>query len=200
MAAYYTTSGSTDVTWTSWNTNTTCSCTTSSSDLTWNDWNITATYSTAASSSVWYYWTAAPERQRTKKEIAAEEKYQEEQRLLRIEREKEYKKKQEQLAKAMKEAEERAKETLKECLDEEQVQMLEKDSFFLVEVKSGNKYRIRKGRTRNIERIDKDNKIVEHLCVHPKIQCPDYDTMLTQKLMLEENEEDLRKVANISRR
>jgi mRNA-degrading endonuclease RelE of RelBE toxin-antitoxin system len=100
----------------------------------------------------------------------------------------------------MKEAEARAKETLKECLDEEQVEMLEKDSFFLVEVKSGNKYRIRKGRTRNIERIDKDNKIVEHLCVHPKIQCPDYDTMLTQKLMLEENEEDLRKVANISRR
>jgi hypothetical protein len=37
-----------------------------------------------------------------------------------------------------------------------------------------------------------------HLCFHPRVQCPDYDTMAAQKLMLELNESDVLQVANFS--
>lgn len=94
-----------------------------------------------------------------------------------------------------------AKTLLEAVLNDKQKAQLEKDnSFILTSVKSGKIYRIRKGRTRNIERIDEKGKILELLCVHPQEYVHDYDTMTIQKLMLENDEEEIRKIANITRR
>ena len=80
-----------------------------------------------------------------------------------------------------------------------ELRYLDETGDTLVSVKSGNKYKINKGRTRNIQRVDEQGKVLEHLCVHPAMYVPDFDTMLTQKLWLETAEEKIRKVANISR-
>lgn len=98
-----------------------------------------------------------------------------------------------------KKIEETAKTLLEEVLDDDQKKQLEeKNSFILTSVTSGHRYRVNKGRTRNIEQIDSEGKVIARLCVHPKEYVHDYDTMTIQKLMLENDEEAIRKIANIS--
>lgn len=84
---------------------------------------------------------------------------------------------------------------LLENLNEKQREEYKRLKSFKVIVKD-KIYRIKRGRVGNIELID-DAGIVARYCVHPSIACPDEDTMLAQKLMLENDEKELLKLANV---
>ena len=59
-------------------------------------------------------------------------------------------------------------------------------------------YRIRRGRHKNVDRVDAAGHVLETYCIHPRISCPEEDTMLAQKLMLECQEETFLDVANVT--
>lgn len=59
-------------------------------------------------------------------------------------------------------------------------------------------YRIHRGRSRNVEQVDQNGKRLKTLCIHPDISCPDEDTMLAQKLLLESEEDQFLRIANHS--
>lgn len=94
----------------------------------------------------------------------------------------------------------RAKRLLKENLDAEQKKMLMENDCFYVRGKSGQMYRIRQGRVANVDKVSVDNqgdeKVTHRLCAHPSSYCPNYDTMLAQKLMLETDEQRFLQIAN----
>ncbi len=93
----------------------------------------------------------------------------------------------------------RARRLLKEVLTPEQDKQLEEKGFFeLVSVNSGQRYRINKGRSRNINKLDAQGNVIGFVCFHPRENVHNYDTMAVQKLMLENDEEEVRKVANFS--
>ena len=94
-------------------------------------------------------------------------------------------------------AKERAEELLRSCLTSQQREELEQKHHFHLFV-GNRKYRINRGRTRNIELVDEQGKVVKRLCAHPSEMIPDADTMLAQKLMLETDEESFLKIANHS--
>ena len=94
-------------------------------------------------------------------------------------------------------AEQKAFALLKLCLSDEEVTLLETEKRLEVRgSKSGTVYRIRKGRSANID-VMENGKVKHKLCFHPQIQCPDYDTMLAQKLMLETDEPAALRIANV---
>ena len=70
--------------------------------------------------------------------------------------------------------------------------------FFVRGNKSGNLYKIKQGRVGNVQMLDKLKNVKQSLCAHPRIHCPDEDTMLTQKIMIEHMEDQFRDVANIT--
>jgi len=94
-------------------------------------------------------------------------------------------------------AKERAEKLLRSCLSPQQQDELERLHHFHLIV-GNKKYRINRGRSRNIQLIDETGKVVKHLCAHPREYVPDADTMLAQKLMLETDEESFLKIANHS--
>lgn len=93
-------------------------------------------------------------------------------------------------------AERRAEELLKSNLSEEQQNDFEKNGWFLIDAASGKKYRIKRAREGNVELLNPDGTRKARYCAHPKIPCPNPDTMLAQKLMLETDEDNFLKVAN----
>ncbi len=95
------------------------------------------------------------------------------------------------------EAKARAMSLLKACLTKEQVACLEKNKFFYVTAKSGRKYRIDQGTHGNVKVVDRDNKVIERLCIQPD-GVPEGDSMLAQKLMIEVAEDQFRRHANIT--
>jgi hypothetical protein len=190
--------------WVTWVTDATA--TTTSSTAVWNTWASGATYTDTGTSAcsydttcVWKAWAEPTvKRQLTEKEKEAEkirrkelEAERQRQQAIAEEARKKRQAEQERIAAV-------AKTLLEAVLSEEQKQQLEKDhSFILTSVKSGRRYRVRKGRCSNIERIDEKGKVLEYLCVHPNESVHDYDTMTIQKLMLEQDEDEIRKIANI---
>lgn len=78
----------------------------------------------------------------------------------------------------------KADKLLVSVLDAVQKQHLAKHEWFLVRGQNGTLYRIRKGRSMNVDVLDKGGKIVETLCAYPG-GVPDGDAMVAQKLMLE---------------
>ena len=171
--------------------------TTSASDSTWTYWTGD-TIGTATSGNVWYQWntgtsagitttarvTASPSQQ-TPEQIEANR--------LRAERQQqEYDRKRQEAAAA----DERAEQLLRAFLSPEQRKHLDEMSAFLVQSESERVYRIKRGRSRNIEELDENGKIVARLCAHPSELVPDPDTMLAQKIMLESNEDEFLRIAN----
>ena len=186
----YTTSSTTsyDATWTIWTTDTTAATST-----VWYGWCDSGTSTTTDSTgSIWYRWVdSAPQiiitqqRQPSEAEIAENKRIEREQ--LEAFRAKEAAKK------------EKARELLREVLtDEQDKQFDEKGYFELVSVKSGKRYRVHKGRTRNVELLKADGTVAKRLCFHPEEYVHDYDTLVSQKLMLENYEDEVKKVANYS--
>lgn len=193
-----------DSVWMSWTTATSATTISScavyyGSDQTWNSWNsgcnstsISAnTYMSGDSYTIWGNWNHVSQRHGIQEET-------DEQRLQRQCLEERMRQNEVERQRKYAEADEKAKKLLEECLDEEQKKTFRKDSFFLFEVKSGNRYKINKGCSRNIQQVDKEGKVLRHLCIHPRNNVPVYDTMLAQKLALEAEEEKVLKVANIS--
>lgn len=93
-------------------------------------------------------------------------------------------------------AERRAQELLEANLVLEERERLRKDNHIFVNGRSGCRYRIRKGRTGNIDVVDDKGKITHSLCAHPAEAVPDYDTMLAQKIMLEDDDIGFSRIAN----
>jgi hypothetical protein len=93
-------------------------------------------------------------------------------------------------------AEQRAFELLRLALSDEEMRQLDTEKHFEVRGSSGTVYRIRKGRSANIDVMD-NGRVTHRLCFHPQIYCPDYDTMLAQKLLLETDEDAALRMANV---
>jgi hypothetical protein len=77
-----------------------------------------------------------------------------------------------------------AKKLLLECLTPQQQAQLEANGWFEVDLPDGRKFRIKKGWSHNVRRVEGEREM-ESYCVHPRDRVPEYDNMLAQKLMLE---------------
>jgi hypothetical protein len=93
-------------------------------------------------------------------------------------------------------AERRALDLLKENLSPAQrEQYLAFTYFDVVGGSTGAHYRIRSGRTLNVEQLDEVGKCVRLLCFVPREHLPLPEVMLTQKVALELFEEDAIRIA-----
>ena len=105
---------------------------------------------------------------------------------------------QEQWDAERKAAEGRAEGLLLRYLNEEQKHQLKEFDYFTLKSSSGKSYRVRRGRTINVDLLDaQSGKVIKQLCAHPGIDCPNADTMLQQKIMLELDEPAFLKVAKV---
>lgn len=98
-------------------------------------------------------------------------------------------------------ARDRAMVLLQGHLDDIQRHDLANKGFFDLDVISQDgsrkKYRINRKWSQNIQQIDPNGRVLETLCIHPRMQVPVEDSMLTQKLMLESGlEQELLRIAN----
>lgn len=93
-------------------------------------------------------------------------------------------------------AKKKALTLLRENLSRKQWTSYKSLGYFEVISQNGNVYRIYEGRSRNIKLI-RDGKAVTTICAHPKMQVPNGDTLLAQKLMLECAEQEFLNIANI---
>lgn len=101
---------------------------------------------------------------------------------------------------AVKEAEDTARARAEVLLDrylrDDQRVTLREKGWFLVEAKSGARYRIYRGRSHNVKLLDSRDREVASLCAHPRDVVPEADCMLSQKLMLELAEDKFLAIAN----
>lgn len=95
-------------------------------------------------------------------------------------------------------AKRKAKMLLLENLDMEQFKDFHKEGHFFVKSPSGRLYRIREGRSINIDLMKGNSRIEveKRLCAHPDVICPNEDTMLAQKIYLEHMEQQFLQIAN----
>ncbi len=94
------------------------------------------------------------------------------------------------------EAEGRAERLLREFLTPGQLAELERQSAFVVSSELGARFRIKRGWSGNVEELNNDDEIVGRWCIQPEVRVPDADNMLAQKLMLECNEREFRRIGN----
>jgi hypothetical protein len=94
-------------------------------------------------------------------------------------------------------AHERGMRLLKEKLSPEQLGQYEKHAFFeVMGGKTGRRYRIRYGRSMNIDQLDKNGRRICGWCFLPRGNLVAGDVMLAQKVALELFEPEALKVAN----
>ena len=192
--------GSTDGTWYTWTSSDTTTSTCASDTSTWGKWcsgTSVAYYTTSSTSATATTWSGWVNVTYAKQESEAEKEARLEQTRIAAEAQK---KRDEERAAKDKIKEEKARQLLAEVLTDEQDAQLDKDGYFdLQNVKTGTRYRINKGRSRNIQQLDdKTGKPIKTICFHPGEYLHNYDTMVIQKLMLENDEEQVRRVANYS--
>jgi len=96
----------------------------------------------------------------------------------------------------------RANELLIAALDKQQREDLAHRGAFRLDVLSRDgtkrRYEITRGRTGNVYQLDEAGNRILKFCAHPRIACPNEDTMLAQKLILEADEEGFLAIANRS--
>ncbi len=92
-------------------------------------------------------------------------------------------------------AEAKAEELLLMCLNDLQKEVYLKHGYLEINTDKA-KYRIKKGWSKNIEKIGVDGKAEICYCIHPEILVPTADNMLAQKLMIQYNEEEFLRLAN----
>jgi hypothetical protein len=91
----------------------------------------------------------------------------------------------------------RARKLLVDFLEDGQRASFEKDRYFIVHSRDGlRRYKVTHKRSGNVKLIDSNGKDLASFCIHPQIECPDEDTMLAQKLMLETDEKEFLRIAN----
>ena len=94
-------------------------------------------------------------------------------------------------------AHERGMRLLKEKLSCEQLKQYERNAFFeVIGGKTGRRYRIRYGRSMNIDQLDKNGRRICGWCFFPRGNLVAGDVMLSQKVALELFEPEALKVAN----
>jgi len=195
-----------DSTWSTWTGSASIGTTAYTTSTAWNNWNDGI--SAASDGTVWYTWVGPSagtvDGSLQPMTLSYPPPETEEQKVVRLEQERINQEKW-KVAEAVRLAKEKAKEEkarqlLREVITLEQDQQLEKDGYFeLVAVKSGHRYRINKGRAGNVQQLDdKTGKVLKKLCFHPTEYVHNYDTMVAQKLMLENDEEQVLRVANFS--
>lgn len=94
------------------------------------------------------------------------------------------------------EARQRAERLLRAALSAQQREELEKLGYFTVV--GMRRYRIHRGRVRNVQEVDFAGRHIAMYCAHPAELMPDADTMLTQMLWLQYREEEFLSLANKS--
>ena len=169
-------------TWSCWaDSHTTCGTATTTGDP-WVYWSSGTSATTVTSAvTTWTQWTTCNISGPSSEQIAAANKAAEARR---------------ERARVI---EETARKLLSEVLTDEQDEQLAKDGFFeLTAINSGNRYRVSRGRSRNVALLDKEGNVSRRLCFHPANNVHDYDTMAAQKLMLESDEATVQRVANYS--
>jgi len=92
----------------------------------------------------------------------------------------------------------RAEALLHRHLREDQRRTLKEHGWILVVSRSGNRYRIYRGRSHNVKQLDAHDREVMSLCAHPTMVVPEADCMLSQMLMLELAEDRFLAIANKS--
>lgn len=177
----YGTTFTTDIVWTTW-VNGTGSNSITTSDTVWTDWNTTAGRVTYQP----YVYTAP---KLTPEQIEAQ----------RAERERiqaEWRAAEEKRVAEEAEARRRARIILEENLTPEQHAQFKDNGWFEVVTPRGT-YRIRNGRSGNVDRYV-DGGLKDRFCTHPTEMVPNEDNMLIQKLLLETDEEAFLRIANRS--
>lgn len=91
---------------------------------------------------------------------------------------------------------EKADKLLDSVLNDAQREHLSRHDWFLLKGKNGTIYRIRRGRSANVDVLNKEGAVIARLCAHPAMAVPDGDTMVAQKLMLETEPEEFLRIAN----
>jgi hypothetical protein len=87
---------------------------------------------------------------------------------------------------------------LRENLTPDQLQQLTKQGFFEVTGgATGNHYRISRGTSMNVSKLDSKGSAISRLCFYPASALAEGDILLAQKLALELYELDTLAVANI---
>jgi hypothetical protein len=98
-----------------------------------------------------------------------------------------------------KKAVERAELLLAQHLTDEQRRDRETKGFFLVETKSGRRYRVEKNsQAGNVKLVNPEGKDIAKFCIHPSEAVPNADAHLAQKLMLLLDEETFIRTANMT--
>lgn len=196
MPTYITGTSVTSATWDEWTNSTSVTTTGSTIWVGWCDDSTASTIipiissSSTSTTATWDYWITGDHYivEATEEQIRAREAQLEANRVAAIQREIEY---QERKTKATK--------LLRAALTRKQKKDLDKHKHFFVRGgKSGDLYKIRQGRVQNVDLLDAKKRMKQQLCAHPQIHCPDEDTMLTQKIMLEHMEDHFRDIANIT--
>jgi hypothetical protein len=90
----------------------------------------------------------------------------------------------------------RAEVLLRGNLSPEQLRQFDETRSFIVIGRDGRRFRIREGRTANIDLVNPEGIVESRLCAHPRDDVPDCDTMLAQKLLLEDDEQHFLRLAN----
>lgn len=203
---------STTSTWNIWVDEYLGTSTTVTSSKIWPTWveslgttSTAVSYSTSTTNSIniWPRWVERqanrviraeqimppPRMTEEERRAAAEARRQEEER---------YRQRREEAEKQRRESQERAEVLLKAVLTPAQWDDYKKNKRFDIEV-NGMRFRINKGRAGNVVLLDQHGKPKTRLCAHPRINCPDQDTMIAQKLMLETDPEGFMSLANHSR-
>lgn len=166
--------------WTYWceePTGTTIGCTV------WAQWcNTTSTAAATTTTERRYY--VAPHQPSAEERALWEEQRRQMEESMRVEREK------------REAADARARELLLAVLQREQREQFERDGHFLVTGRSGRRYRLRRGTVANIDVIERDGRVKHRLCAHP-LAVPAHDTLVAQKLWLENDDEAFARVANV---
>lgn len=176
------------IVWTNWSQNylTTGICTASGcasnvrNALTWSTWNDNYTFLTNAVQD------AKRIQRYSRRELTEAEL------RVGIEREQRMRKGAEERLLKAQQATKRAERLLRLCLSPQQIEDLDKKNCFYVELlgRGGKKerYRIDRGTSGNVKQLDESGSIIRSFCVHPQ-GVPEADTMLTQALFLQADED-----------
>lgn len=89
-----------------------------------------------------------------------------------------------------------AKELLFSLLSPEQIRQWKRNKRFYLYV-GDNKYCIKAGRIGNVALVSGNNRILQTYCCHPVDNVPPEDCVVAQMLMLQHNEQEFLKMANV---
>lgn len=94
-------------------------------------------------------------------------------------------------------AESRAAELLQACLTADEWSHYAEHGELTVMGSSGRVYAIQRGRAHNVFELDAQGRRIREFCGHVRDAVPDDDNVLAQKLLIECDEEEFRRLANV---